>query len=285
MMETCEPGSIPTERSPKDTTQRKHRRKTTAPIDTAVVKRALDSMDPAKKKKLFGNLTIRDVALHGVRDELPSIDGEIGSGVRGYKVNPKARFNFNNKMISIQKHNIPRFFDALMKEKAKIPSPDKYSQLGNMMSPRPHEFGKVKRKTFAEMTMEISKKTPGVGKYETTQFDEKYKKGVRGGAVPQKTDNFNYVDEAMTIGRESPGFYNEVPMVSKLSFNPTLTYYYLQEKTMRRTNVGIKIRAETEKELEKKQRMTKKDNSPSPTSYLVDQAFRSSAGFHKLGHT
>ena len=64
--------------------------------------------------------------------------------------------------------------------------------------------------------MEISKKIPGVGKYEATHFDEKYMKKVRGGAIPQKTDNYNYVDEAMTIGRESPGFYNEVPMVSNI---------------------------------------------------------------------
>ena len=69
-----------------------------------------------------------------------------------------------------------------MKEKAKIPSPDKYSRPGTMLSPRPHEFGKVQRKTYIDCQMEISKKTPGVGKYEATRYDEKYRK-PRGGAI------------------------------------------------------------------------------------------------------
>ena len=54
---------------------------------------------------------------------------------------------------------------------------------------------------------------------------------------------------------------------------------------MRRTNIGVKIRNETEKEREAKQRALRKDNSPSPTSYRVDQAFRATTGYHKLGHT
>ena len=67
---------------------------------------------------------------------------------------------------------------------------------------------------------------PGVGKYQTTNYDEKFCKKIRGGAIPTKADGYNYVDEAMTLGKESPGFYNDVPLVS--------IYFYLSDNFFRK---------------------------------------------------
>jgi hypothetical protein len=48
-------------------------------------------MDAATAKKLFGSITINEMALSGVKNALSEY------GIKGYHVNAENRFNFNNK--------------------------------------------------------------------------------------------------------------------------------------------------------------------------------------------
>ena len=79
--------------------------------------------------KLWGTLSVADMADPNKQDEC---------FVKGYKINSELRFNFHRN------HRIPQakkatFLDHLMKDKAKIPSPDKY-------------LCNVHRKNFNDMT-------------------------------------------------------------------------------------------------------------------------------------
>jgi hypothetical protein len=49
------------------------------------------------------------------------------SGIKGYEIKSEMRFNFPNKEYQLPKGKLNRFLDTLMAEKAKIPSPDKYT--------------------------------------------------------------------------------------------------------------------------------------------------------------
>ena len=80
------------------------------------------SMDEATAKKLFGNLTVNQMALSGIKNALSEY------GIPGYSVNSDLRFNFENKSHLIPPNSkLNRFLDTLMKQKEKIPAPDKYN--------------------------------------------------------------------------------------------------------------------------------------------------------------
>ena len=87
-----------------------------------------------------------------------------------------------------------------MKQKAKIPSPDKYSEHGSMISPRTLMMYTKDRSTYIDTLFAQSKKTPGIGKYDKYEYDEKRLKPVKGGTITN-SKNVTYVDEVMDTSR------------------------------------------------------------------------------------
>lgn len=81
-------------------------------------------LDSKTQKKLFGKLSIQDVALF----TRSGGDSELGL-IEGYQVDSKLRFNFPNKDFKVPPSKLNRYIDQLMTEKAKIPSPDKYAPI------------------------------------------------------------------------------------------------------------------------------------------------------------
>jgi len=69
-------------------------------------------------RKLFGTVTIKDMSKPDRFSD--------AIGIKGYEMHPKLRFNFANKEYKIPKTLKNTYIDALMKDKAKIPSPDRY---------------------------------------------------------------------------------------------------------------------------------------------------------------
>lgn len=68
------------------------------------------SLDEATARKLFGSLTVNQMALSGIKNALSEY------GIPGYEVNTDLRFNFNNKSHLIPPNSkLNRFLDTLMK--------------------------------------------------------------------------------------------------------------------------------------------------------------------------
>ena len=118
-----------------------------------------------------------------------------------------------------------------MKDKAKIPSPDKYlcnvhRKNFNDITKKSKIYAFERQSTFNTIIKD-AKKTPGTGKYETTQFDEKRIKPPRG-IHKASVERFTVLDEAAVHGKSIPDKYNDVPLVSiVVSF---LYFCFLLEK-------------------------------------------------------
>ena len=73
-------------------------------------------------KKLFGSLSIKEVAMFKKGGDGPVLDG--------YEMpDPKLRFNFHNRDFLIPKSNIKNYIEQVIHQKKNIPSPDKYAHL------------------------------------------------------------------------------------------------------------------------------------------------------------
>ena len=55
------------------------------------------SMDPTTEKKLFGTITVEDMALAGSRED------NMVYGIKHYQVNSELRYNFGNKIWEVPK--------------------------------------------------------------------------------------------------------------------------------------------------------------------------------------
>ena len=83
---------------------------------------AYDSLDAKTAKKLFGSLSIREVAFFK--------KGGEGKCLDGYEMpDPKLRFNFHNRDFHIPKSNVKNYINQIIHDKKNIPSPDKYAHL------------------------------------------------------------------------------------------------------------------------------------------------------------
>ena len=53
------------------------------------------------------------------------------------------------------------------------------------------------RKTSIDRVIEVAKKTPGVGRYDSTEYDDKRNRPPRGIATANNltADNYNFIDE------------------------------------------------------------------------------------------
>jgi len=102
-----------------------------------------------------------------------------------------------------------------MKDKAKIPSPDKYlcnvhRKNFNDITKKSKIYAFERQSTFNSIIKD-AKKTPGTGKYETTAYDEKRLRPPRG-IHKTSVERFTVLDEAAVHGKEVPDKYNEVPL-------------------------------------------------------------------------
>ena len=104
-----------------------------------------------------------------------------------------------------------------MKDKKKIPSPDKY--LCNVHKTHFNDISKKskiymfdRQSTFKAIEKE-AKKNPGVGKYQTELYDEKRNRPPRG-LHKSSQERITVLDEARTHGKSIPDKYNDVPLVS-----------------------------------------------------------------------
>ena len=109
-----------------------------------------------------------------------------------------------------------------MKEKAKIPSPDKYlcnvhKKNFNDLTKKSKIYTFDRQSTFNTIIKD-AKKTPGTGKYETTIYDEKRLRPPRG-LHKASAERITVLDEATAHGKSIPDKYNEVPLVSKFLNN------------------------------------------------------------------
>lgn len=104
-----------------------------------------------------------------------------------------------------------------MKDKAKIPSPDKY--LCNVHKKNFNDITKKSkiyafdRQSSINQVVKDAKKTPGIGKYETTKYDEKYCKPARG-LHKATVERITVIDEARNHGKSIPDKYPEVELNS-----------------------------------------------------------------------
>ena len=89
-----------------------------------------------------------------------------------------------------------------MKQKASIPSPDKYAhQRKDFFDPNKRsKIYMTDKKLFIDSLIAEGKKCPGVGKYQTTEFDEKRNRQPRG--ISKVTeDRITVADEMISIGK------------------------------------------------------------------------------------
>ena len=92
-----------------------------------------------------------------------------------------------------------------MKDKAKIPSPDKYlcnvhRKNFNDITKKSKIYAFERQSTFNSIIKD-AKKTPGTGKYETTAYDEKRLRPPRG-IHKTSVERFTVLDEAAVHGKE-----------------------------------------------------------------------------------
>jgi len=119
-------------------------------------------------------------------------------GVEGYQLKPALRFNFNRDHM-IPKSKKETYLDHLMKEKKKIPSPDKY--LCNVHKTNFNDMNKKSkiymfdRKSTMKDIAKEGKKNPGVGKYQTEHYDELRNRPPRG-LHKASLERITLIDEA-----------------------------------------------------------------------------------------
>ena len=79
-------------------------------------------MDEKTQKKLYGNLSVKDVADFHSKNLLS--DDQLG--IKGYHYDPNLRFNFHNKKHKVPEAKMRRVFDILIDREKKLPGPCSY---------------------------------------------------------------------------------------------------------------------------------------------------------------
>ena len=145
------------------------------------------------------------MALSGAKNALSEY------GIPGYQINSELRFNFHNK-----DHLIPatsklnRFLDTLMAQKAKIPSPDKYTgHRESFVDKRKVSIYTTDRKSFCLDIEKKAKLVPGPAQYDTARFDEKYVKPPKT-SYTKKAEKYSYVDEIQFVAKQTPLIYEAI---------------------------------------------------------------------------
>ncbi len=198
--------------------------------------------------------------------------------VPGYQINSKVRHNFQNKSFNFSNAKQETYLDLLIKQKQKIPSPDKYALMRESFVD-PKKQSKIYTADRGSTWNEVIKKaklTPASNFYDKTQFDEKRMKPPRGYAHNMQTLKYSFIDEAIFLSKQSPSFYDPVKLVSFQQ----LTIF--QEKVKKKDFI-FKIRPESEVEHQAKHKKGQRTNAPSPVTYQFDQAMEKTSRFSKAG--
>lgn len=104
-----------------------------------------------------------------------------------------------------------------MKTKGKIPSPDKY--LCNVHKTHFNDLSKkskiymFERQSTFKSVEKAAKETPGIGRYDTQNYDEKRLRPPKG-LYKTKDERVTVIDEARQHGKSIPDKYNDVMLVS-----------------------------------------------------------------------
>jgi hypothetical protein len=127
-------------------------------------------------KKLFGNLSVRELAFSRKENEV--------FGMKGYDLpDSELRFNFGNKMHQMPKALKKSYLDDIQKKGAKLPSSVQYTcnqHKGFDVADKQMKIYAAERVTYCGEIAKDSKKSPGIGKYNITDFDERRVKPPKG---------------------------------------------------------------------------------------------------------
>jgi len=164
------------------------------------------------EKKLFGNVSVNDIVK--ASNKLAGGDSEFG--VAGYTLNPKLVHGFNRNHL-VPKQKLKRYLDVLQQAKAKIPGPEKYEcnahkKEFNDMNKKSKIYAHERRSSVIDAINE-AKKLPGVGRYETTAFDEKRCRPPKG-SYGSKDDRVLNTDVVIQASKQVPFHINDSRLVS-----------------------------------------------------------------------
>ena len=85
-----------------------------------------------------------------------------------------------------------------------------------------------------DFVIKAAKDTPGVGRYDNTNYDEKYSKPPKGGQS-DKTDKYNFFDECKYISKISPKQHDSIDLgkIKRKSYVFTIKAESEMEKKMK----------------------------------------------------
>lgn len=168
------------------------------------------SIDPETSKKLFGNLSITDVA----RAQDQSYGEQFG--VSGYEIHPKNRFNFQRE-YKVPQQKMKRFIDEIIEKGKKIPCSNQYASNQHRKdffdASKKSKIYTGDRKSAIQLIVNQHKHVPGIGRYNVAEYDEKRCKPPKGTYL-QKEEKWSEIDEVLFLGKKKPGQYEAVKLVS-----------------------------------------------------------------------
>jgi hypothetical protein len=123
-----------------------------------------EMLPSATKKKIWGSLTVHDIALN--KQEFPSLKND--TGCPGYRVpNPDLRFNFGSRPLKLSGARNKNFLDNMIQVKKIIPGPGAYVRPDNWAKMgKPLQIYTKNRSSFMNDIIKSAKATPGIGKYD-----------------------------------------------------------------------------------------------------------------------
>jgi hypothetical protein len=188
-----------------------------------------------------------------VADMVQASRNQVENGIDGYYVPKSKTFEHQYKpFISNSKQQLD-FVSYVMKKKKDLPSPDKYETGLNLLDKvKKFPLYRTDRKTYCDDIKKETKKSPGVGTYNTKGLPDKIK-----GNFKVTLDRCSVVDEAKAMSLLVPSHYPSVKM----------------ELTKDRAS-SWKIRAPTDKENEMEKEQVRRKDVPSPFSYKTEEAFK-----------
>lgn len=167
----------------------------------------LPTLSEETNKKLFGNLTIRDMAYQSTQ-KFNGSKGGLEYEVKQFGMVPKSKMCYMQKIS--EKHDL-RIFDRLAKMKAMVPSPDKYiGHRTTFIDPKKNSKIMMTDKTSTmDEVIKKAKETPGAGRYNAYGFDERFVKPPRSYVkYMQGPGKYTLFDEHLYLGTTKPAFYN-----------------------------------------------------------------------------